>query len=241
MLAVDCMSQSAPVVALAWRVTNSSTPSTLLSRGSHFGISTAQRLKLVSGVGVAGRPAVGRLLEQRRTGLDAIGGGIDEGIERVAVLDRHRPLLGIVERIGELRRRLQRLEERHHVPDLGLGVEAVLAPGRHHRLRIVDPGIEDVVEQPLVGAAGGADLRQIGADIARQCLRLRPHDVAGEAAAAAAAVEGELLALGGIAGHFLDDDLAAPGRRDGAFGERVVVVPARLGPIAIALPRLRRG
>jgi hypothetical protein len=35
--------------------------------------------------------------------------------------------------------------------------------------------------------------------------------VAGEAAAAAVAVEGQLLALGGIAGHVLDDDLAALG------------------------------
>ena len=46
----DCISQSLPAVALAWRVMNSSAPSTFLSRGSHLGISTAQRLKLVSGV-----------------------------------------------------------------------------------------------------------------------------------------------------------------------------------------------
>src|SRR6185312_7712754 len=38
------MSQSAPVVALAWRVTNSSTPRTLFRRGSHFGIDAAQVL-----------------------------------------------------------------------------------------------------------------------------------------------------------------------------------------------------
>src|SRR6185437_9345127 len=39
-----------PVVALAWRVTNSSTPSTLLSRGSHFGMEVAQVLKLAAGL-----------------------------------------------------------------------------------------------------------------------------------------------------------------------------------------------
>ena len=149
------------------------------------------------------------LLEQRRARLDALGGGIDERIERVAVFDRHRPLLGIVERVGELRRRLQRLQERDHVLDLGLGVEAVLAPRRHHRFRIIDPRIEDVVEQPLVGAAGIADLRQVRPDIARRLQRPRPHHVAGEAAAAAVAIERELLALGRIARHLLDDDLAA--------------------------------
>ncbi len=37
------------MVALAWRVTNSSTPSTLLSRGSHFGIDAAQVLKVSFG------------------------------------------------------------------------------------------------------------------------------------------------------------------------------------------------
>src|SRR6478736_2019263 len=43
------ISQLAPVVALAWRVTNSSTPSTLLRRGSHFGIDAAQVLNVVCG------------------------------------------------------------------------------------------------------------------------------------------------------------------------------------------------
>src|SRR6266851_2835288 len=38
------MSHVAPVVALAWRVTNSSTPSTLFRRGSHFGVDAAQVL-----------------------------------------------------------------------------------------------------------------------------------------------------------------------------------------------------
>jgi len=88
---------------------------------------------------------------------------------------------------------LQGLEESDDILDLVILVEAVLAPGRHHRLRIVDARIEDIVEEPLVGAAGGADLRQVGADVARHFRRLRAHDVAGEAAATAAAVEGELL------------------------------------------------
>src|SRR5215475_6898487 len=38
------ISQSAPVVALAWRVTYSSTPRTFSSLGSHFGIDAAQVL-----------------------------------------------------------------------------------------------------------------------------------------------------------------------------------------------------
>src|SRR5665213_3922125 len=44
------ISHLAPVVAAAWRVTNSSTPSTLFSRGSHFGIDAAQVLHCVSGL-----------------------------------------------------------------------------------------------------------------------------------------------------------------------------------------------
>src|SRR4029077_14530551 len=43
------INQSAPVVALAWRVTNSSTPSTLLSRGSDLGIDAAQVLNDAAG------------------------------------------------------------------------------------------------------------------------------------------------------------------------------------------------
>src|SRR4249920_3501943 len=43
------MSQLAPVVAFAWRVTNSSTLSALFSRGSHFGIDAAQVLNEVFG------------------------------------------------------------------------------------------------------------------------------------------------------------------------------------------------
>ena len=190
--------------------------------------------------GDAGLAVRAGLPEQRRTGIDPIHRRIDERIGGIAILDRLRPLGGIVERIGELGRRLQGLEERHDVPDLVVLVEAVLAPRRHHRLRIVDARIEDVVEEPLVGASGRADLRQVGADVARHFQSLRSHDVTGQAPAAAAAVEGKLLADRGIALHLREHDLAAFGRRDVAPGQRVVIVPARLVPVAVALPRLRR-
>src|SRR5665213_1090117 len=44
------ISHAAPVVALAWRVMNSSTPSTFLSRGPHIGIEAAQVLNVAAGL-----------------------------------------------------------------------------------------------------------------------------------------------------------------------------------------------
>src|SRR5581483_7631618 len=152
-----------------------------------------------------------------------------------------RPLRGIVERILEGRRLLQRLQERHDVLDLVLAVEAVLAPWRHHGLRIVDAGIEDVVEEVLVAAAGAADQRQVGPDIARYFLCTGSHHVTGKAAAAATPVEGELLAFGGIACDRARGDFLAPRRRDIGRGKRVVGVPVRRVPAGIPVPRRRRG
>src|SRR6185436_5649359 len=133
----------------------------------HFDRPALERGFGIGVAGDAGLAARARLPEQVGADLDALGGRIDERIERLAILDRLGALLRVVERILEGRRRLQTLEERHYVPDLGLVVIAVLAPWRHHGLRIVDPRVEDVVEQPLIGATGLADLRQIGPDIAR--------------------------------------------------------------------------
>ena len=53
------------------------------------------------------------------------------------------------------------------------------APGRHHRLGIVDARVVDVVEQPLVLAAGVADFGQIGRRHCPADRRRRPapsHD-----------------------------------------------------------------
>ena len=90
----------APVVALAWRVTNSSTPRTLLSRGSHFGIDAAQVLNDSCGSlwqVLQDDPLGACLLPQLLRLVDRPHAGIFDRIEIVALLDRSRTLVRIVE------------------------------------------------------------------------------------------------------------------------------------------------
>src|SRR5262249_31783758 len=199
-----CISQLAPVVALAWRKTNSSMPSTLSRRGSKRGIAAAQLLKRAAASPWQGAQA--KPEEASRLGLgsaplsNAPLGGIGGGIEIVARFDRGVTLPGIVDRGREFRGRLQRLQERNDVVDLLLVEEMMRSPGRHDGRGIVDARIVHVVPQPFVVAARIADLRQVRADIAGK-IRVAglTHDVTGEARAAAGAVGDELAAGVGVA------------------------------------------
>ena len=112
------ISQLAPVVALAWRVTNSSTPSTLSSRGSHFGIVAAQVLNETSGLPwqvPQAKPAGPRVFQSSLALSIAHMPGFSIGSRLSRFSTGGGRLLGIVERGLERGRRLQRLQERDHV------------------------------------------------------------------------------------------------------------------------------
>ena len=111
-------------------MTNSSTPSTLFSRGSHFGIDAAQVLNDAVAIAVAsgaGEPAATVLLPELLRLLDRPHAGIDDRVEVVALLDRRRTLARVVEFGLEYGRRLQRLQERDDVADF-LIVEQAMVP-----------------------------------------------------------------------------------------------------------------
>src|SRR4051812_30456718 len=78
--------------------------------------------------------------------------------------------------------------------DLGFVEDAMGTPRGHHCLRIIDPGVIDIIEQPLVFAAGVADFRQIGADVTREvCTSRWPHHVASDAGSTPRAIRNQFL------------------------------------------------
>ena len=152
-----------------------------------------------------------------------------------------RTLVGIVEHGLERRRRFQRLEERDHVDDVLVAEHAVAAPGRHHRVGIIDALVVNGVEEMLVRLVGIADLGEIGADIARQVGAAgRTHHVAGQTRAAARAVGDKLVALGRIAGERRKLARLLRRRRRIELGQRVPFRLVALGPAGIALIRQDR-
>ena len=141
-----------------------------------------------------------RLLPKLLRPVDGPHAGIFDRVEIFAFLDRRRTLFGVIELGLERGRRLQRLQESNHVVDFLVIEQAVSAPGRHHRLRIVNPRVVNVVEEVFILTAGIANFRKIGTDITREIGSAgRAHDMASKARASAVAIGHQLSAFGGVA------------------------------------------
>src|SRR5262245_33308746 len=128
------------------------------------------------------RRAVGPgLLPELLSPLHRPHAGVNQRVEIIALLVRSWTFPWVVEGPCEFGRLFQCLEECNNVADLAVVEEAMSAPWRHDRFRIVYTWVVDIVEQPFVVPSGNADFRKVGTDISRQVsISCGPHDMAGE-------------------------------------------------------------